>query len=311
MVSKGSWWRNCAQEPDPEMLEIDRMEDDLAPIDPDALRIRELISTLEMCHHKAERWVDNIIEGIGSGKTTKGLGTRSVQQVHPVERVWQSACDALSAWCAGCPSASIDVCVGPAPASELLAHMGERSPLREWQVQRVIDRVRSFIRWPRSGDDIVTHYGWIALVASEYEAAPAAGCPERYSEHEDFWSATVQTTIHNLADGAPQELSLGVAIDLLMPCHWDFLENLRIVLKAIGGNLQPPTPYAACALNIGLRPIRNRMRTISDTLQVFCGTADAECEADRKVLSLLGKPTKTKKWLAASLDKTVRLQLHL
>ena len=78
-MTSRSWWRNCAQEPDSEMLQIDRMEDDLAPIAPDVLRIRELISTLEMCHHKAERWVDNIIEAIATGQTTKGLGTRSIQ----------------------------------------------------------------------------------------------------------------------------------------------------------------------------------------------------------------------------------------
>jgi hypothetical protein len=30
---------------------------------------------------------------------------------------------------------------------------------------------------------------------------------------------------------------------------------------------------------------------------------------DRDLLALLGKPTAIKKWLAASLDKTIRLQL--
>jgi hypothetical protein len=103
--------------------------------------------------------------------------------------------------------------------------------------------------------------------------------------------------------------SLGLAIDLLWTCHWNFVENLQIVLEVIGGNLEPARPFAACAWNIGLLPIRPRMRVISDTLKVFCGDAESVKEIDRDVLSLLGEPTEEKKWLAASLGKTIRLQL--
>jgi hypothetical protein len=59
------------------MKAIDRMEDAMAPIDPAIANVRGLITGLELCHHKAERWVANIIEAIGKGETTKGLGTRS------------------------------------------------------------------------------------------------------------------------------------------------------------------------------------------------------------------------------------------
>jgi hypothetical protein len=92
-----SWWRNCAIGTDPGIQEIDSLEEQIAPIDPDTTRIRELISTLELCHHKAERWVESIIEAIGAGKTEKGLGTRSPGQTHPAETVWANACAALSA----------------------------------------------------------------------------------------------------------------------------------------------------------------------------------------------------------------------
>ena len=80
-----SWWRNCALEDDSEIMAIDRMEDHIAPIDPKVAQIRELISSLELCHHKAERWVGNIIKAIGAGETSKGLGTRSPGQRHPAE----------------------------------------------------------------------------------------------------------------------------------------------------------------------------------------------------------------------------------
>jgi hypothetical protein len=75
-----SWWRNCAFQPDAEIRRIDAMEDDLAPVGPEMARVRELISSLEMCHHKAERWVENIFAAIGAGR--RGIhGERAVRPV--------------------------------------------------------------------------------------------------------------------------------------------------------------------------------------------------------------------------------------
>ncbi len=304
-----SWWRNCALEADSEILDIDRTEDAIAPIAPEVSRIRELISTLELCHHKAERWVFNIIEAIGVGDTKKGLGTRSAGQHHAVEEVWQNACAALSAWCAGCPAGSLDGCVDTVGASQMLARLGRRSPLKEWQVQRVTERIRSLIRWPQSRGDPTAQYVWILCSGGEYESAYRSRCPEHYREHEDFWTATVRTVIHDTVDGHEAELSLGLAIDMLWPCHWKFVKNLQIVLEAIGGSLHPAEPFAACGRNITLLPNRGRMEMISNTLKVFCGGSKSTKAVDSQMLALLGEPTEVKRWLAASLDKTISLQL--
>ena len=146
--------------------------------------------------------------------------------------------------------------------------------------------------------------------ASNYESAYLNQCPEHYKEHEDFWQTTGRTFIHDTENGNQADLSLALAIDMLWPCHWKFVENLQIVLEAIGGRLNPDKPFAACGRNITLVPIRHRMETISNTLKVFCGTLESDQEVDRDLLVLLGKPTEEKKWLSASLDKTIRLQLN-
>jgi hypothetical protein len=305
-----SWWRNCALEADSEILAIDKMEDHISPLGPDVKRIRELISCLELCHHKAQRWVSNIIEAIGTGKTGKGLGTRSPGQPHPAEKVWQNACAALSAWCAGCPSRSVDLSISTVPASRMLAALGQRSPLKEWQVQRVMEKIRSSIHWPQPLEDPTAQYLWILLGGGEYELAYRSQCPEHYKEHEDSWLKTVRTIIHDTENGDEAELSLGLVIDMLMPCHWNFPGNLRIVLEAIGGKLNPEKPFAACGRNIALLPIRPRMEIVSNTLNAFCGTPESNREMDRELLVLMGKPTEVKKWLAASLDKTIRLQMN-
>lgn len=309
MTACRPWWRNCAREADPEILEIDAMEDRIAPIGANVSGIRELISTLELCHHKAERWVCNAIEAIGSGESRKGLGTRPPGQRHPAETIWQNTRAALSTWCAGRPAANIDLSIGGVPAGRLLAGLGERSPLKEWQVQRVIDKIRTSIDWPRSLDDPSAQYAWMLLGGSEYESWYRDRCPEAYREHEDFWLATVHTIIRDTDGGDEARLSLGLAIDMLMPCHWRFVENLRIVLEAIGGTLEAATPFAACGRNIGLSPLRPRMRVISDTLRAFASAPGVEAAVDGELMALLGEPTEARKWLALSLDKTIRLQL--
>ena len=305
-----SWWRNCALHADSEIIAIDEMEDHIAPIDANVSKIRELISGLELCHHKADRWVYNIIEAIGAGETTKGLGSRSPGQEHSREIIWKNACAALSAWCAGCPSTKIDLTIDTIPAPQLLACLGERTPLKEWQVQRVIEKIRSVIHWPRSCGDPAAHYEWLLLSASEYEFAYLNQCPEHFKEHEDFWLTTAQTIIHDTENGDQADLSLALAIDNLWPCNWNFVGNLQIVLGAIGGKLNPDNPFAACGRNITLVPLRRRMETICNTLKVFCDTLESEQKVDGDLLALLGKPTEEKKWLAASLDKTIRLQLN-
>jgi hypothetical protein len=47
------------------------------------------------------------------------------------------------------------------------------------------------------------------------------------------------------------------------------------------------------------------MERLAHALRAFC----CGKEADKETLALLGKPTDARRWLAASLDKTIRLQL--
>jgi len=299
------WWHNIANEADREILAIDRMGEGIAPIAENVLKIRGLIGTLEMCHHKAERWVSNITEAISTGETTKGLGTRTAGQVHPAETVWMNAWAALSAWVAGCPASAVDRIVGSMPATQILAGIGKRSPLKEWQVQRAAERIRSLVYWGWIDEGPLGEYVWLYHDQTE--------CPDRYKEHEDFWRETVETIpFRALKHGDKEEdFSLGLAIDLLWPCHWNFVENLQIVLNAIGGEADPDKQYATCAWNIVLSPIRPRMGTTCSTLRVFCGQAAANQDVDEDLLSQLGRPTQEKRWLVASLEKTIRSQLNL
>ena len=208
-------WRNCALSADAELIAIDEMEDSLEPVGENITKIRELITGLELCHHKAERRVDNIIEAIGSGETTKGLGSRATGQRHPRESVWQNAHDALSLWCAGTTNTENDLTIGTVPASRLLASLGERTPLKKWHVQRVVERIGSYLHWPHCYSDPATQYTLMMFSANEYKAIYLDECPEPYRDHEEFWQTTARTFIHDRESDVQTDFSLAIAIDML------------------------------------------------------------------------------------------------
>jgi len=58
-------------------------------------------------------------------------------------------------------------------------------------------------------------------------------------------------------------------------------------------------------------PLRDRLRVISHTLKTFYECAGKDKDVDGDILALLGPKTDEKHWLAASLDKTMRLQQGL
>jgi len=293
MPALRSSWQNCARDPDQEILAIDEMEDSLAPLDENTIKIRRLISSLELCHHKAERWVELIIEAIGNGYAHKGpVGTRPRGTRHPIEDRWQSVCDALTAWCAGDEAGLGGIQIPEVAADRLATLLGPRTPLRVWQVERVVSKVRSVLDPSQPYFEIVEH-------------------GERNRGNRGFRKATLEAALHDTANGREAEITLASAIDHLEPCHWNFMSNLDIVLGAIGGELHPRKPFGACRRNLKLTPIRDRMSNISKTLRAFHLDGDRGPGLDDGMLQRLGASTPTKRWLAASLDKTIRLQLGL
>lgn len=275
------------------MLELDEMEDSLAPLDEDTVKTRRLISSLELCHHKAERWVELIIEAIGKGHASKGpVGTRPRGTRHPIENEWQSVCNALTEWCAGDEARLARVRIAEMTGNQLASLLGPRTPLKVWQVERVVAKVRSVLDSSQRYFEIVEH-------------------GERLGRSRGFRKATLETILHDTVDGHEAEIRLAGAIDHLEPCHWNFMGNLAIVLGAIGGELHPVKPFGACHRNLKLTPIRERMGTVSRTLRAYQSDEDRGPGLDHGILRMLGASTPTKRWLAASLDKTLRLQLGL
>jgi len=251
-------------------------------------RIEKLINDLELCHHKAERHVELIIQAIGEGHTTKGYRAQESERTHPVTQMWQKAIDILSVWLSGNVLGVGNLNVGEYSGKRLIALLGKRTELKKWQVQQIVNKLKSSSRM---------YHGFKYYEMVEY--------PEKYEDHRAFRNYTVETKIQDTKDGEKAEISLGAAIDHLELCNWNFPENLVFVLKAINGNLSPTHPFAAHARNIRLNPISGRMRTIASTLRVYrerSGSGDV----NQSVLDILGERTSEKIELVAMLEEKIR-----
>ena len=286
------------------MRMIDRMEETITPLDPGIQRVRILITGLEVCHHKAGRWIDNLLEAIRQGDTDKGLGTRPPGQWHARESQWQTVIDWLENWCDGLsPGPHLSTIEGVDP-DHLLEGLGKPTDLKVWQIRRVIAKIRSLIHFPQADEDPNTRYEWLLLDVGAYEADYLQECPDTYKAEEDYWQITARTLINDTVNEKQTELSLGLAIDMLWPCHWDFLRNLKIVLDAIGGNMKPGRPFAACGRNIDYLPDKKQLLTLSNQLWSY-----SKASGSSDLITTLGEATAEKRWLAASLAKTIQLQV--
>ena len=300
MAMLEEYWQACGIEVDAEVLEIDRMEDAIAPLDEQTKQISELITAFSSCYHEADKEAERIIRAIGSGEPPVEEKDRPPQR----KRELQNSHDILSAWCQGQSAKCADLDVGGIPAGELVAYLGEPIPLKIWQVQRVIDKLKQAL-------DRSPCYHNMALEIDGYGQPLEIKAEEYYKDHLDFLNQTTAAMINCTLEGEKDEMSLALAIDMFRPCNWNYVGNLVIILKAIAGDLYPDKPFAPCCINKRLTPLRDRLRVISHTLKTFCEGREKDKDADGDILALLGAKTDQKHWLAASLNKTIRLQQGL
>jgi hypothetical protein len=292
-------WQNCGVEADAEMLKIDAMEDSLTPLDKHTAAIRWLITCFEACYHQADKEAERIAKTIGAGRCPPESKARPPKR----KRELKNTRHILSRWSEEPVVRGLNLRIGGVPADELLSFIGPPTPLKIWQVQRVVDRVTAAL-------DPNQPYHNMVLGVGDYGEPSAQKAGEHYEDNAAFLEQTRATIIHDTVEDQEARISLGLAIDLLMPCHWDYVGALTIILKAIGGDLKPQHPYSCCSRNLHLSPLCDRLRTLSNTLRGFwMGEAPSE-DIDRRILALLGSPALIKRWLAASLDKTIRLQLE-
>lgn len=299
MAMLEEYWQACGIEVDAEVLEIDRMEEAIAPLDEETIKIRQLITGFELCYHEADKEAEYIAQAIGAGHCPERSNERPPQRKKELENSRQI----LSSWCENPSVSGLELDVGGISADELLSSIGPPTPLKVWQVERIIDKIIEALDHSRPYHNMVLDLG-------DYGEPGANPVGEYYKDNQAFLQQTAETIIHDTVDGRKAKISLAMAIDMLEPCNWDFVGSVVTILKAIGGDLNPARPYACHQRNIELSPLRDRLRIISNTLGIFWKPGEKASEIENDVLASLGALTPVKRWLAASFDKTIRLQLE-
>ena len=294
-------WLNCYWPGDEVFLNdcdriaLNSMEDSLMPLDETAAAIRALITGFEVCYHEADIEAKRIIVAIGN----MALPPRSKERPPARKQELQNARDILSAWCNGDISAVKRLDVGEISTERIIEYLGDSDDLKNWQIRRVVDRIDQ-------GLDLEATYHNIKLNLTGYGEESDGSVGEHYKDQPDFLNKTLETMIHDKVDGQSCEISLAMAIDLLFPCHWDFVESLMVILKAIGGDLNPDRPYTSCSRNISMIPLKDELLRVADSLSAFY-REDID-RIDAVINDSLGQLTDVKRWLAGSLAKTIELQ---
>ena len=300
MATLEEYCQACGIEADAEVLEIDRMEDSIAPLDEETTKIRQLITGFELCYHEADKEAEYIAQAIGAGHCPERSNERPPQRKKELENSRQI----LSKWCENPAISGLEIDVGGISADELLSSIGPPTPLKVWQIERIVDKIIEGLDHSRPYHNMVLDLG-------AYGEPGANPVGEHYKDNQAFLKQTIETIIHDTVDGRKAKISLAMAIDMLEPCNWDFVGAIVTLLKAIGGDLNPARPYACHQRNVELSPLRDRLRIISNTLGIFWKPEEKASEIDNDVLASLGALTPVKRWLAASFDKTIRLQLEV
>jgi hypothetical protein len=172
-------WQNCGVEADAEMLEIDRMEDAIAPLNEQTTRIRALITRYEACYHEADREAELIVGAIGKGRCPAESNERPPGRKKELE----NCRDILSRWCEDTTVKDIDSELGGISARKLLSYIGEASPLKAWQVERIVAKVRSALEPNRP-------YHMMVLDLGDYGEPGAHPVGEHYKDAAEFLEQT-------------------------------------------------------------------------------------------------------------------------
>ena len=137
------WWQNCAGYhdgtlvTDAAVIAIDAMEERIAPLDEQASAIRGRIGRFEACYHEADKEAELIVRAIASGQAPAESGERPAQRKTELE----NCRDILSAWCDDASEKVAQKSVGKASAEDVATFIGKRTPLKVWQVRRIVERV--------------------------------------------------------------------------------------------------------------------------------------------------------------------------
>ena len=298
------WWNNVAQEPDEEILAIDKLEVDLEfRSNQDkklAFDIRKAIGGLEGCHFKVESRINRIIYAIKNNHFPQLNKRESAQIKKDWVIKWESILDYLEKWSnSNSETASnkqeLINCVKIEKINELL---GEKTILKTRQVNFIVESIREllelwFIKQVSSNIKWLQQKVIIKKILMKYEKL-----------NLEFGEKTNELVI------PIKEINHLVSIPELMNkyeylvcvSNSNFMNDLLSILGAIGGK----TIYVHQVCGLYLDNLKEFIGSFLIRLQKYLDKSVDEITSDNELMDLFAEKTPIKYWLVASLEKTIR-----
>ena len=300
-------WVNCCREPDSEIIEIDRMEDQLDSKEREqAQQIRRLITRFEVCHWNSDRWLERILQAIVEEQVPPTSGRPRTQ--HPLAQMLICLQGLLAHWVEHATTPVPQCVILDKTSAEILHSLGTWTPFKAWVDQRLLDGLE--------------HHLHANGLLPPSELPPARSYPGDLSLDSANADQYFPDSLGRLAEARSRKLrirheigdevethSLALLISSPNPCnefYFRFLFALFEYLDTSNSERILPSPFCG---NISPGRHRRYYRAIN-ALRAYLGQPPKGLlPLDDAVLSQLGEPTRAKCWLVASLEKTLREQL--
>jgi hypothetical protein len=300
-------WVNCCLEPDGEIIAIDRMEDRLDPQErKQAREIRRLITRFEVCHWNSDRWLERIVQAIGKERVPPTSGRPRTQ--HPLAQMLICLRNVLARWVARATTPVPQCIILDKSSAEVLHRLGPWTPFKAWVVQRLLDGLEDHL------------HASALLPVSEQPSArsyPAdlnldSPCADPYFPDSLEWLDEARSLKFQVKKELREEMeehSLALLISLSNPCNEFYFRFLFALFECLDDPDHEhvlPSPFCG---NVSLSRHRRYNRAIN-AFRAYLGRPPVgPLLLDDVVLSQLGAATPVKRWLVASMEKTLREQL--
>jgi len=297
-------WINVTDEPDASILEIDRLEDALKFQNTEEREkiyvIRQAITGFEFCHHKALHRLYMLIRSIGRLEYHNKKSSKEEKINNDDVKQWMNAYKILEAWINNDMHSVQNISFFEMTALDLVSHLGVHSPLKEWQVNRLLEKM---------------FYEFLNFDEHEGEYRYFEGGEQKFQENNEeleFYRQTVNVKLDDLSNDLLGAMNLGKLIDLQFLCNWNYKLNLLSILQVINGRIDSSKNIVICSLLFDKHPDFNEFLCVKKSLRAYwdedyrntlslqnCGTVDSIIRQE------LGVKNSIKIWLVRSLEKTL------
>jgi hypothetical protein len=300
-------WVNCCIHPDEETTEIDRMEDALSPEEQQrAQPIRQAIARFETCHWNSDRWLERIVRGIAEERLPPTSGRPRAQ--HPLAKMLVCLRGLLRHWVAQSTTAIPQCAILDRSSVEIHRSLGARTPFKTWVVQRVVEGLEQHMRSTGLLDPSDTP---LAQTCPDGLALDSPEADQYFPDSLDLLNEarSRRLKVKSEIDGQTIEHSLAFLCGPLTPCnkyYFLFLFALFEYLDDPDEERILPAPFCG---NISQNRHQRYYQAINALRQYLGKPPEGSLPAANAVLAQLGSPTRVKRWLVASLEKTLREQM--